>query len=288
MKKILLPVDFSDYSYNTCLFALQIAKMFESEIHLFHSYFDNIIYPDNNFSAGINYDITINKEFLEIEKNADKDLKKLHKTLNAQLIKENIKNVKIKYSLVSGKPDNTIIDFCKEYKPDIIIMGSRGKGNKSILLGSISKNIMNHSDVPVLAIPESYSSVSISNIMYMTDFEKPNELVIDKIINLFEKFNIKINCIHFNLNENKISQNKILMEQLKKNISEKHKTENISFKLIDSSDINQDIETFINNNDIDLIAFHSHKRNIFNNLFTHKLTKKYLFHTNVPLLSLNT
>ena len=288
MKKILLPVDFSDYSYNTCLFALQIAKMFGSEIHLFHSYFDNIIYPDNSFSAGINYDITINKEFLEIEKNADKDLKKLHKTLNAQLIKENIKNVKIKYSLVSGKPDNTIIDFCKEYKPDIIIMGSRGKGNKSILLGSISKNIMNHPDVPVLAIPESYSSVSISNIMYMTDFEKPNELVIDKIINLFEKFNIKINCIHFNLNKNKISQNIILMEQLKKNISEKHKTENISFKLIDSSDINQDIETFINNNDIDLIAFHSHKRNIFNNLFTHKLTKKYLFHTNVPLLSLNT
>lgn len=290
MKKILLPVDFSVYSHNACLFAIEMAKTFGSEIHLFHSYFDRIIYTDNSFSTGLDSGTLLNEQLLDIEKNAHNDLKKLHETLSSQLEKENIKNIKIKYSLVSGEPDSTIINFCKEYKPDIIIMGSRGKNKKGILMGSVTKKIMNNSKVPVLAIPEAYSYGSISNIMYLTDFKESDELLIDKIMNLFKKLKIIIHCVHLNLYlyENNISRNKKLMKNLKKIILKKYKKENIDFKLIDSSDISHDIKVFVNKNNIDMIAFHSHKRNIFKELFTHKLTKKYLFQANIPLLSLNT
>ncbi len=287
MKKILIPVDFSEYSYNACLFAIQIAKKYGSEIHLFHSYIDRIIYTESDFSTGLVSSTLINEQLLDIEKNAQNDLKKLYKTLNSQLIKENITNIKIKYSLNSGETDSTIINFCKEYTPDIIIMGSSGKSKKGLLMGSVSKKIMNNAKIPVLAIPEIYFPTDISNILYMTDFEETDELIISKIFSLFKKLNIEIYCVHFNIFESKILKNEEQMEKLKSIISKKHKTENIKFKLIDSFNINQDIETFIKTNNINLIAFHSHKRNYFKELFTKKLTKKHLFHTNVPLLSLN-
>ena len=288
MKKILVPVDFSEYSYNACLFALEIANIFYSEIHLIHSYIERPIFADDSFSTGITSETLINHQFYDIEKNAATDLKELYETLSSQCKVKNIKNINIEYSLLSGEPENTIISFSKNYLPDLIIMGSRGKSKKGIFMGSVSKKIMCNSKIPVLAIPESYFLSKISNIMYITDFEETDELFIDRIVTLFKKLKIKIHCVHFNLKENKIVHNEKQMKNLKNAISSKYNKNNIEFELIDSSDITHDVEKFVSIKHIDLIAFHSHKRNIFKDIFTQKPTMKFLYKINIPLLSLNT
>mgnify|MGYP000408817485 FL=1 len=57
--------------------------------------------------------------------------------------------------LREGIPEEEILRYAKEYRPVIIIMGTRGKNQKDIdLIGSVTAEVIERSRVPVLAIPE--------------------------------------------------------------------------------------------------------------------------------------
>ena len=55
--------------------------------------------------------------------------------------------------LLKGNPALIILDFCKNGKYDLIIMGNRGMGKiREIILGSVSSKILHNSSCPVLLI----------------------------------------------------------------------------------------------------------------------------------------
>ncbi|MCF8227839.1 MAG: universal stress protein [Bacteroidales bacterium] len=289
MKKILVPIDFSENTDRTCQYALEIAKKYSSEIRLFHSYFDQIIVSDSSFPTGVDTDTMLNEQLLrDIEQRAREDIVNLQSKLIEQLKKENIHSVKIVYTLKGGDPESEIIDECSEYKPDLIIMGSSGRGRKSILTGSVSKKIMNNANLPVLAIPQDYTFKGIRNVLYMTDFGGPDQDLLNKLMKLLQDFDIQIHCLHMNIHDDKREENEKKMNAIKECFSEEVKSGTLSCNLVDSKDIGEDIEKYVKENNIDLIAFLSHKRNIFKRLFTSKVTKKDLFQADIPLLAFHT
>ena len=63
------------------------------------------------------------------------------------------KSLKVNTILLKGNPASIILDFCKNGKYNLIIMGNRGIGKiKEIILGSVSSKILHSSACPVLLI----------------------------------------------------------------------------------------------------------------------------------------
>lgn len=59
-------------------------------------------------------------------------------------------------SLQEGDPKSKIIDVAKEWKADLIVLGSHGrKGMQRFLLGSVAESVVRHSDcsVEIVRIP---------------------------------------------------------------------------------------------------------------------------------------
>lgn len=286
MKKILLPVDFSESTENACSYALEIAKKFNSEIRLFHSYFDQIIVSDSSFPTGVDTDTMLNEQLLrDIEVRAKVDIEELQTRLLNELKKENIHHIKITYTLEGGEPETEIIEVSEAYQPDLIIMGSRGKGNMGILMGSVSKKIMKKAKVPVLAIPAGFTYQGINHVMYLTDFKGHDQDLLWKLFSLLKDFDIQVFCVHLNIYKSKREDNEENMKRIMEGFQEEVANKKLFCKLIDSQDINQDIEKFVKDHHIDVIAFLSQKRNVFQNLFHQEVTKKDLFQTHIPLLA---
>jgi nucleotide-binding universal stress UspA family protein len=66
-----------------------------------------------------------------------------------------LKDVKVEPVLIEGNPSEELIRYAEEEKMDLIIMGTVGKkGLDRLLLGSVTGNIVRHSDVPVMVIRE--------------------------------------------------------------------------------------------------------------------------------------
>jgi hypothetical protein len=59
----------------------------------------------------------------------------------------------------------------------------------------------------------------------------------------------------------------------------------ISFHLLENDHEKETLLNFIHDNQISLIAFIPHKRNIFRNLFYQGITKEDLFQTRIPIMA---
>jgi nucleotide-binding universal stress UspA family protein len=287
MKKILVPVDFSDHANITSSYALEYAKNFTSEILLYHTYFDQIVIADSSFPDTIDMNTMYNEELMkEILHQSEKKLNELEFKLKAKIKNEKIVGVTIRTEVTGGAIESELREICNDYQPDLVVIGNKGEGKNISIWGRISTYLVNHIDNPVLLIPEIKGFLGFNNIMVGVDLDEENDALIERVLDLFDTFPFTLFCVHF-LIQKKHKEEKERFFALKDHFSNKEVTRKISFEMIEIDEDNQKaIDTYIKEHNIQLIAFQPHKRNIFYTLFTANITKKNLFATNIPLLAM--
>jgi nucleotide-binding universal stress UspA family protein len=140
IKRVLVPIDFSDYSKNSLKYAVNFVKYFGAELYLVYV-IEPVIYPPD-FSMG---QIAIPSVDAEIDKRAFEELDTLAKS-------EIPPEVKCKCIIKTGKPFIEIIDTAKQEDIDLIIIASHGHtGVEHILFGSTAEKVVRKAPCPVLS-----------------------------------------------------------------------------------------------------------------------------------------
>ncbi len=156
IKKVLVPIDFSDYSKSSLRYAVNFAKKFNAEIYLIYVV-EPVIYPPD-FSMG---QIAIPSVNAEWDERAREELKNLAKT-------EIPEGVKVKTILKNGKPFLEIIDTASEENIDLIIIATHGhSGVEHILFGSTAEKVVRKAPCPVLTLRE-----PIKGFMFKDEMKK--------------------------------------------------------------------------------------------------------------------
>ena len=76
-----------------------------------------------------------------------------HTRMLDELVERIGAGVEIEKLVIHGSPAQTILDQAKKGGHDLIVMGSRGRGEmQSLLLGSVSHHVLQASPVPVLVV----------------------------------------------------------------------------------------------------------------------------------------
>jgi nucleotide-binding universal stress UspA family protein len=286
MKKILVPVDFSNHTDISCTYALSIAKITGAAITLFHSFFDQVYFSDGGFTTGFETGVMLTDEIvIDFYKQKENHLRDLANRMKARFEKENNKDITVDYLIESGDPQVQILSAIQKINPDLIIMGSGGIGKKRFLTGSVSKKTMDHTDVPVVALPEIKQFLGMKNILYMTGLDKSDADILTKIFHLFQDFEPYVHCLHLNLSHQD-NEAENLMKALSANKKLERFMDSCAFSVIDSRDVSRTLHEFARDNNIHMIAFIPHRHNIFRKMFSQDLTKKDLFMTNIPIMAL--
>lgn len=140
MKKILVPIDGSEYSEKAMDMAKIIGSTMNSEITIF-----NVIRPM------LDYKYVHNKDFhKEGERSLVSESNKLLQEAQ-EFFGDYTGEVKSIYK--RGDPVDEIVKYAEEGNFDLVIMGSRGLGSFSrTLLGSISDKVIHHVQTSVLIV----------------------------------------------------------------------------------------------------------------------------------------
>lgn len=136
IKRILVPVDFSDCSKKALKYALPLASQFDAELTLLH-----VVQPAQGVPEMPSLDV-------QVLAAAEKSLEALRSTLPAAVASSN--------SVVrEGNPYAEIVAAAKELDADLIVLSTHGRtGLAHVLLGSTAEKVVRHAGCPVLIVRE--------------------------------------------------------------------------------------------------------------------------------------
>lgn len=141
IKKILVPVDFSEHSKRAFELAIDFANLFNAMIYIINVIQPISFYP-NYYNDFYSKEGIIKR--MEEETKSRLDL----------LVKEKGEGSKdITYEVRIGEPYHEVLEKEKSIKADLIVMGTHGrKGISHLLMGSVAERVVRLAECPVLTV----------------------------------------------------------------------------------------------------------------------------------------
>jgi len=282
-KKILVPVDISGYQINALEYAFGLALKTDAEVKLLY------VYKDPTQTGPVKHTTSWEKheriEVAEAYSKAQTNLLKFRNKLKQQIDGKLLEHTKMHFALLKGRPENVIVAVCKRYKPDLVIMAPKGKGEKkSAFIGSVTTSVIEHTKYPVLTIPKSasFKGLDLINIMYATDFNEADNTSLNRLLEIVSPYETKIHCIHIDIENDPLVQGKV--DELNQFLKVEYSDHNIQCKLFESSNVIKGFDKFIKENNIDLISFSSPRRTTFYKIFHPNQLKKMVSTSKIPML----
>ncbi|MGI9518290.1 MAG: universal stress protein [Pirellulaceae bacterium] len=135
IKRILCPIDFSEFNKQANEFASMLAKSNEAEIIYYFAYQPAVPYASH--------------AYMDLEKEA-RDAKR-----ELEEIQPTIEGVRASWVVEVGPPAEKIIEYARENDVDLIVMGTQGRtGLSRAIMGSVAETIVRKAHCPVLALKE--------------------------------------------------------------------------------------------------------------------------------------
>jgi nucleotide-binding universal stress UspA family protein len=145
MKTIVVALDYSESTPVVLNAAVEMAKAFGASLHLLHVLEAEPAYTAYGFTPDEFPAIHLFQQ--EARKRAAVKLDELLAT-----VPSDISDVRTK--LVEGAPLHVILDYAKEIRADLVVLGSHGHGVvASILLGSVAEGLVRKAQYPTLVVP---------------------------------------------------------------------------------------------------------------------------------------
>lgn len=285
-KKILIPVDFSDYSIRACEIGINYAAEVGAEVMIMHAYFSPYFPSAVPIGDSLAYQVNNEESVHHVLKRVQTDMDNLCNLIEGKIESGELPRVKYDHILREGLPEEEIIAYSKEYKPTLLIMGTRGKNQKEVdLIGSVTGEVFEAHKIPVLAIPENTPFTNlkeIKNVAFATSFNQRDLVIFDKFMELVKGFDFHIHI--FNISTSKDEWNEIRLTGISEYFKRQYPDANITHTVLADGDLLLAIEKFVRDKQIDIIALGTQRRNIIARMFNPSIARKMLFHTDTPLL----
>ena len=285
-RKVLIPIDFSDYSMKACDLGINYAAVVGAEVMIMHAYFNPYFPSAIPLGETLSYQMNEEESLQELLRRVRGNMEDICSLIEKKMEDGELPRVTYDYVLREGLPEEEIIAYSKEYRPTLIVMGTRGKDQKEVdLIGSVTGEGIELNKVPVLAIPENVPFTNLrdaKHIAFATSFNQRDLVAFDKFMELIKDFDFSIHL--FNISTSRDEWNEIRLSGVREYFKKQYPDANLSYTVLADGDLLLAIEKFVRDEHIDVIALSSYRRNLLARMFNPSIARKMLFHTDTPLL----
>lgn len=273
INNILVPIDFSDCSLNALRYALTLAQDFHAKITVINGYKIPIPAADINYT----FDPAIYDDY-------EKEMEEKFSLLPGKIPELNM--VEVEYKVEMAFPVEAIEQEINEKSIDLVVMGTKGASNLAeVVIGSNTFHVAKRATCPVLSIPENIKSRKINNIAVAVDLNHVDEnLPMRAPLKIAEQYNAAVHFLHVSDKPSEIPY-----DQAWEVLAYKKEFENIEnyFHFIENKNIDEGINEYLKNNEIDMLVMLPKKYAFFERLFKRSVTRTMLLHAKIPLLTIN-
>lgn len=274
MKKIIVPIDFSEHSEYALKTAAKLANKNDAEILVLHmlEMSETIL----SVSGG------------EQNSKAMFFIKLIEEKLEKFINKDYLKDIKVSGVIKHFKVFSEVNDIAKQHDADLIIMGSHGStGIKEYFVGSNTERVVRHSDIPVLVVKKDLRNVNFEVVAFACDFSEEAIKSYLNAVKMFEKTKTKMYLVYVNLPNNSFKSS-IEIEKRVVNFFTKaegnlKKMDDVHY--VSDYTLEEGILTFANKIGADIIAMPTHGRKGLAHLFEGSVGEDVANHSSLPVIT---
>ena len=276
MKNILVPTDFSDNCNKAAKLAIDVAVLFNAEIHFLHQISTVVNWTKLTKAQEQNHPETLAKIGITKSKLKALDKEAEHKGLKSRTFLEFVTD------------EDAIVAHSHNFNHDFIITGSKGIQNGFLkkLLGSNAQKIIRKARVPILVVKEDTVAFPFQDIVFVSDFKEDISNAFIELKNIAEKCNAKIHLLNINTTSdfNSVKNGLQPIEEFLKHFP---KLENYAMHVYNEPTVLGGIEKFEGSNDVDLIAMYTHSRKGLANVFSKSIAESVTNHSKKPVMTVH-
>ncbi len=272
MKTILAAADFSTFSWNSIEYAADLANATGSELTLFNAYLIPATFSD------IQVLMPTQKE---LEEYSLIGLRKYQKKIKTR-------HPKLKVSCVAypGEVVTEMLAYADGIKPDVIVMGLHGDNFfAEKLIGTNTTAVIKYAKFPVLSVGNKVKFKPIKKSVFACDYQADySEGTLHHLKRFVKSVASKLHI--FNVVEvyepadyDKEGITDLKFDMLFKGLD-------ISYEQSMATDVIEGVNDFVKENQIDLVIMVPGKHSGMEQLFHTSNTRRMVFHSNVPVLTL--
>ncbi len=277
VKNILIPTDFSENSWNAIYYALSFFQNKKISYHLIH-----FTSPKDNFKEQLPEEIETSIEEVSINReiaNFEKLKNRIHEIFPK-------KDSEISTLIMRSKFIDGIRQYVINQDIDLIIMGTKGASNHNELpIGSITSEVITKVKCPILIIPENATFRAPLSLAFPTDFNIVyKSKIINSLMDTVNVHNASLKILRVAQNQKHLNEYQVEnREYLKKNLI------NVpySFHVIDSPNLENGLQLFVNTMKVDMIVLIAKNINFFQRLLFKPGIPQYNYHKEIPFLVLH-
>lgn len=286
---IIVPIDFSEYSYLAAKIAINIASIHKVNITFFHAYIDPHISSNLQLSDNLTYEIATADAVEQLIDSANGEMSKFERRIKDEMKNGSLPVVRFSHVISEGVPEDAIIAYAKDHTPFLVIMGTRSASTKEKdMIGSVTAEILDESRFSVLTIPENlkvdFKSIP-KNILFFSNLDQEDILAMDTLYRYFSHAHSRVTIVHIP-NRHSLSEKSASPAALALSDYCAKKFEQYTFENIPMSPKNaiSELEQLQKTRGFDLIVVPNRRKNVLTRMFNPGIAHRLLFHTDIPML----
>ncbi|MCB0457038.1 MAG: universal stress protein [Flavobacteriaceae bacterium] len=276
MKKILVPIDFSNHSEYALEVAATLAKKHQAGIVALHM-------------MGLS-EAVINKEDSKDMMEAMFYMKLAEKRFDEFLDKEYLKGISLETTVQNYKHFNEIDSVAHEFHCDLIVMGSHGSsGLKEIFVGSNTEKVVRTSEVPVLVVKHKVKEIALNTIVLASNFDEEGIVAFRKAKKLVDSLGATLNLVFVNTPGDGFRSTKEITAKMNSfieasKVQQEFNTNDIT--IYNAYTVEEGVFEFSNSIKADAIAMPTHGRKGIAHFFSGSISEDLVNHSRLPVITL--
>ena len=276
MKKILVPTDFSKNALKALTYASELAEKSGATVHLLHS-----------------IEASINMATMQADSSRPKVIE--DRSYKLRLATDSMKKIYPEVNVIThlsgGETVDSILNFIKKEKIDLVVMGTTGaSGLKKFFMGSIASGTIEKTTIPVLTIPAAYAVEEPDVILFATNHFEKNKNTLQKIMDVAGLFSACVHVVIFKERDGEAYADLIYNEEQLNNYLQflKETFPTVLFKgaVLEGNDFEMAVEDYSNEHGVDIISLVTYPKSFLERLLQKSVTKQMAFHSTTPLLAI--
>ena len=270
MKNIIVPVDFSDQSYNAMLTAASIAKKHNATIYALHMLELNEAILSSTESFHPEHTVFL--------------IKLAEKRLKEFLEKPYLDGIKVIPIIKHFKVFSEISQVAENHNADLIIMGSHGSdGLKEIFVGSNTEKVVRNSDIPVMVIKSKMERFNPKEMVFACDLKEVNKHAFFRAKYIAEAFSVQLKLVYVNTPGDDF----LSMAEIQEKIASfcEAVDHDVAIAIYDDYTVERGILNFAASNNSDIIGIPTHGRKGLSHFFMGSIGEDVANHSILPVVT---